>query len=172
MEQSSTLAQLARTHEQPAMVARADAVALPLRDASADLVVASMSLQDVDDLDGAVAEAARVLVPGGRICASVVHPINSSGRHRDEAPDAPFVLAQPFLATRRYRDDLVRDGLTMTFHSMHHSFEGYTRAFERAGLLIDAVREPPTPDELVAVQPHAAQWQRVPIFLFVRAVKP
>ena len=38
-----------------------DAATLPLPDASCDLVIAFMSLQDVDDLPGAVAEIGRVL---------------------------------------------------------------------------------------------------------------
>src|SRR5690349_23870274 len=46
----------------------ASASALPTGDAVADLAVAFMSLQDVDDLEGAAREMARVLVPGGRAC--------------------------------------------------------------------------------------------------------
>lgn len=44
----------------------ADAIRLPLADGAADLAVAHMSLQDVDDLEGAVAEIA----PGS--CGHVV----------------------------------------------------------------------------------------------------
>jgi ubiquinone/menaquinone biosynthesis C-methylase UbiE len=43
----------------------ADAARLPLASQSISLVVASMSLQDFDDLAGAIGEAGRVLVPGG-----------------------------------------------------------------------------------------------------------
>jgi ubiquinone/menaquinone biosynthesis C-methylase UbiE len=39
----------------------ADAADLPLDDASFNLVVAFMSLQDVNDMEGAIGEAARVL---------------------------------------------------------------------------------------------------------------
>jgi SAM-dependent methyltransferase len=58
----------------------ADAGALPLPDACADLVVAFMTLHDVADLEGAVAEVARVLEPGGRFSLAIVHPMNSAGR--------------------------------------------------------------------------------------------
>ncbi len=57
----------------------ADATALPFPDGAFDLVVAYMSLMNFDDLDGAVREAARVLEPGGRLCASVLHPTFAAG---------------------------------------------------------------------------------------------
>jgi ubiquinone/menaquinone biosynthesis C-methylase UbiE len=58
-----------------------------------------MVLHDVDDLDGAVREAARVLEPGGRLCLAIVHPMNSAGRFEGEAADAPFRIND----TRRTR---------------------------------------------------------------------
>ena len=43
---------------------------------------------------------------------------------------------------------------------------------EAAGLLIEAIREPKAPDELVAGQPGKQRWQRIPLILQLRAVKP
>jgi hypothetical protein len=48
---------------------------------------------------------------------------------------------------------------------LHHPLEAYSRALERAGLAIDAIREPQHPD------PHD-DWSRLPLFLHVRAVRP
>ena len=45
---------------------------------SADLVLACMSLLDVDDFPGAVSEIGRVLQPGGPLCLAVVHPFASA----------------------------------------------------------------------------------------------
>ena len=45
-------------------------------------------------------------------------------------------------------------------------------ALEAAGLLIEAIREPKAPDELVAGQPGKQRWQRIPLILQLRAVKP
>jgi ubiquinone/menaquinone biosynthesis C-methylase UbiE len=71
----------------------ADAAALPLDDASADLAIAFMSLHDISAMPAAVREVARVLEPGGRFCVAIVHPINSAGRFETTAADesAPFV---------------------------------------------------------------------------------
>ena len=54
----------------------------------------------------------------------------------------------------------------MTFRGWTHSFEDYSRALESAGLVIEAVREPPGAPEL------DARWRRVPMFLMLRALKP
>ncbi|HZB86656.1 MAG TPA: class I SAM-dependent methyltransferase, partial [Gaiellaceae bacterium] len=48
-----------------------EAASLPFADASFDLVVAYNSLMDIDDMPGAVREAARVLEPRGRLCICV-----------------------------------------------------------------------------------------------------
>jgi SAM-dependent methyltransferase len=54
-----------------AQVARADAAALPLPDASASVVVCSMALMLMAPLDRALAEIARVLQPDGTLAAIV-----------------------------------------------------------------------------------------------------
>jgi SAM-dependent methyltransferase len=53
---------------------RADAGRLPLPDASVPAVVMTFLHTDVDDFPAAVAEAARVLRPGGRLIYLGVHP--------------------------------------------------------------------------------------------------
>jgi SAM-dependent methyltransferase len=171
IEGSPTLASLAATHEQPTPVASGDAAALPIAAESVDLVVSNMTLQDVDDMSGAVREIARVLVRGGRLLMSVVHPINSGGEFESDDPSAPLLMRGSYFETRRYVDTMERKGLSMTFHSLHHSLETYMRALEDAGLLVEAIREP-------AVTPKTSgtlrvdRWSRMPLFLYVRAVKP
>ena len=52
--------------------------ALPFPDASFDVVVCQQGMQFFPDLDGAVAECARVLRPGGRLAATVWSPLERS----------------------------------------------------------------------------------------------
>ena len=56
-----------------------------------------MSLQDIDDLAGAVAELGRVLAPNGRLCLAIVHPLSSAGVFADEGETSPFVIAGSYL---------------------------------------------------------------------------
>jgi SAM-dependent methyltransferase len=116
----------------PAMDVRiGDAVSLPLEDASTDLAVAFMSLHDFDALGPAVREIARILVPGGRLCFAIVHPINSAGRFDRRAGDAPFVIQGDYLHPFRYSDTVQRDGLTITLHDEHRPIETYFGALAR-----------------------------------------
>jgi SAM-dependent methyltransferase len=149
----------------------ADATALPLADASADLVVAYNSLMDMSDLHAAVAEAGRVLAPGGRLCACVTHPMAEAGSFQGKAPDAPFVVSGDYLADGRTDDSFERGGLRITFSSHRYPLERYAGALESAGLLIERIREPRAPEEIVARRPSAARWRRVPSFLHLRALK-
>ena len=170
IDSSGSLVAAARESDPSMDVRVADAAALPLEDASADLAIAFMSLQDIDDMPAAISEAARVLQPGGRLCLAIVHPLNSAGRFEQATPDAPFVIGGHYLGDFRYADTLERAGLTMTFHSRHRPVEAYFLALEQAGFLVEALREPGVPDHAI-VSESWRRWQRLPLFLHLRAVR-
>jgi SAM-dependent methyltransferase len=149
----------------------ADAAALPFADDEFDLIVAFMSLQDVDDLEGAIGEAARVLEPGGRLCLAIVHPLNSAGRFEGDEPDSPFVIDGSYLAESYYADELARSGLEMQFVSAHRPLQAYAGALAAAGFVIERLGEPAVPEEVIR-RPRARRWQRIPLFLHMRALKP
>ncbi len=160
IDSSSTLIRLAREADPTGEYVVGDA-AVPLFDAASfDLVVAFNSLMDVDDMPGAVREASRVVEPGGRFCVCVTHPMRDAGRFRSADPDAPFVITGPYLGKRKFGPmTIARGGHEVTFAGWTYSLEDYVRAFEDAGFLIEAVREPPDPD------------RPIPNFLLLRAVR-
>lgn len=170
VDASPTLAVAAREADPTTGIVVADAAALSLRDGVADLAIAFMSLQDVDDLHGAVHEAARVLRPGGHLCVAIVHPLNSAGQFVDDDPDGNFVIDGSYLAPRLYSDELEREGLTMEFVGTHRPLQEYIAACRDAGLLIEELREPAMPDEAIR-RPRQRRWQRVPLFLHLRAIR-
>ncbi|HEX2050793.1 MAG TPA: class I SAM-dependent methyltransferase [Actinomycetota bacterium] len=170
LDASAAMVAAARAADAIVPVVQADAARLPLANEVADLVVAFMSLQDFDDMDAAVREAARVLAPGGRFCFAVVHPINSAGLFAGREPDDPFVIQGSYLDEARYEERLERDGREMSFASVHRPVEGYFDALARPGLLVERLREPRVPDDAIEA-PNDRRWQRVPLFLHVAAVK-
>jgi SAM-dependent methyltransferase len=149
----------------------ADAAALPLDDASADLAVAFMSLHNVEAMALAVREMARILEPGRKLCFAIVHPINSAGHFERQTADAPFVIEGDYLRPFPYSETEERNGLTMTFHSQHRPVHAYFSALEQAGLLVEALRETGVPEHAI-VSESSRRWQRLPLFLHVRARRP
>jgi SAM-dependent methyltransferase len=170
IDASPSLVGAARQLDPSMDIRMADAAALPLEDASADLAVAFLSLHDIDPLFEAVREIGRVLQHGGRFCLAIVHPINSAGRFEAKAADAPFVIKGDYLGAFSYSDAVERDGLSMVFHSRHRPIEVYFQALEQAGLVVEALREPKVPEQ--AIESDAGRrWQRVPLFLHLRACR-
>jgi SAM-dependent methyltransferase len=172
VDAAPTMVRLAVGHEIPEPAVLADAAALPFRDEAFDLVVAYMCLHDMDRMPQAVAEAARVLERGGRLCAAIPHPLASAGSFQDRDEAAPFTIAGSYLDPAPADSESSRGGIRLTFHSEHRPLQAYARALETAGLLIEAIREINAPDGLVAREPSQRRWQRIPIFLHLRAVKP
>jgi SAM-dependent methyltransferase len=172
VDASPSMVRLAVAHEDAARAVQADGSRLPFADATFDLVVAYMCLHDFDDMPQAVAEIGRVLEPSGRLCLAIPHPVNSAGSFASKDADAQFVISGSYMASTRTHDTVERGGVRLTFHSEHRPLEAYARALESAGLLIEALREAVPDDEVVARHPTDKRWQRIPLFLHMRVIKP
>jgi len=101
----------------------------------------------------------------------VTHPVNDAGSFAGREQDAPFLIRGSYLGRRLHEDLFERDGLRMTFRGWSYALEEYTGALEAAGFLIERLREPAAPAEVVAARESYRRWQRVPMFLHLRAVK-
>jgi len=125
--------------------------------ATFDLAIAYMSLQDVDDLRGAVGEIARVLEPGGRLCLAIVHPLNR-----------PAEALEGYFDEHRFAEQFERDGLSMTFESVDRPLEAYTRALTDTGFFIEQLREPKPTEAVLDREPRLAKAARRPYLLHIR----
>jgi SAM-dependent methyltransferase len=157
LDVAPTMIRLAREADPEGEYVIADGAAIPYEDGSFDLVVAFNTLMDIDDMAGAVREAARVLEAGGRLCACITHPMRDAGRFASREPDAQFVIRERYLEGRRFEMRVARGGLEIHFRSWAYPLQDYVRAFEDAGFVIEALREPPDPD------------RPLPNFILVRA---
>jgi SAM-dependent methyltransferase len=160
-----SMVRLARETGAYAEVLLADAAALPLADGAVDLVVAFMSLQDMDDAGGALRESSRVLEPGGRLVLALVHPFASSHLGR-EGPDR-----RPYFDVQATIDTVDRDGMAFAFHQIHRPLHAWFALLSDAGFLIEDGREPRPAERDVAEVPSLAEARANPVFLHLRCVK-
>jgi SAM-dependent methyltransferase len=159
IDAAPTLVRVAREADPEGDYRVAEAAALPLGDGEAELVVAFMTLQDVEDAESAVRESARVLVRSGRLCAALVHPAASAGEVEGDVEDARLVIRGSYLDP--HADERQLGSVTVTQH--HRPLEWYSRALEDAGFLLESVRELST---------RRRAPGRIPLFLHLRALKP
>jgi SAM-dependent methyltransferase len=162
LDSSRSLAELASRTGAYEQVVVDDAASLPFADDTFDLVVAFMSLQDMDDAAGAVAEAARVLTPDGRLVAAFVHPFASAHLGRDAAEQRRYFDVQ------RTIDEVERDGIAFTFHQVHRPLQGWLALFLDAGFVIEELREPRPSEEDASRDPALAKNRTRPAFLHLR----
>ena len=167
VDASATLIRHAQEADPEGEYRVADAASLPYPDGTFTLVTAFMSLQDVDRYEQAIAEIGRVLEPGGYFCGAITHPFQTAGEFDSNQRDARFVISGSYFDVRRIGGKpYVRDGMSMTFHSVHRPLDAYFAALTDSGLAVDRLLE--TPD---LSDPPGDRWRRMPMFLDFRAKK-
>jgi len=159
IDSSPTLVALAREAGGYEELECGDAARLPWSSRAFDLALAYMTLHDMENLQGAVSEIARVLEPGGRLCLAIVHPLNRPPEALDD-----------YFRERRFADEFERDGVGMTFEGVDRPLEAYTRALTRAGFRIEELREPKPTAAGLAAAPALARAAERPYFLHMRCV--
>ena len=112
---------------------------LPYPDGAFDDVIASLVLHYLEDWTAPLAELRRVLRPGGRLIASVDHPMAG---HPLLRPGADY------FATFQYPTETTTfSGQSFTLLLWHRPLPAMTSAFTTAGFRIAAIDEPlPAPD--------------------------
>lgn len=118
----------------PAVVG--DAAQLPLRDASVDVVVAALLLSFVPDRRAVLAEAARVLRPGGVLVLSDLHPVASErgwSRSFQGLSGERLVIDAPPPTAAEVAADLAATGFVVEVRSEPVIDERLEPEFRRAG---------------------------------------
>jgi SAM-dependent methyltransferase len=130
----------------------ADAQALPLPEASFDVVLARHMLYHVPDIDRAVAEAARVLRPGGHFLAvtNSAHTMPEYAALRARAAAHFPAVANPYSSTARFALENGAAFLELYFDAVEvHTLPG-TLHFPAAQPLVDYVASARSPKRAVS----------------------
>jgi len=164
VEQLISAAEQAGSADAYKIAAAAD---LPFKNCSFDLAVAYNVLMDVDDVPAALKEVRRVLRPSGTLVISIVHPFADRGRFAGPQANAPFVLQKSYFGRERFEGTELRNGLQMHFAGWSQPLESYMAALESAELAVTSLREP-VPDTGDKGS-HMERWNKVPLFLWLKA---
>jgi len=107
---------------------------LPFPDAAFDDVIASLVLHYFEDWTAPLAELRRVLRPGGRLIASVNHPIHGYALSGQDAG---------YFATFQWSQEHTFSGQSAVLTYWHRPLHAMTDAFTAAGFRVAAISEPP-----------------------------
>jgi ubiquinone/menaquinone biosynthesis C-methylase UbiE len=160
-----------------------DAGRLPFANGTFDLVVANMALMDIRDAATAIREAARVLVPEGRLVFSISHPcFDVDDRsvwsvERGFGPDGVY-RDTVYRKVRGYRDERralvpwrVGPRAVVWTDSYHRTLTTYSRYLRAAGLAIVRLEEPSPRAELLTASPQGRLLREIPLHLVVEAAR-
>jgi ubiquinone/menaquinone biosynthesis C-methylase UbiE len=163
----------------------ASAVELPFAEATFDFAVGFMSLMDIPETDRVLAEAHRVLKPGGFLQFSIEHPCFATPHRRNLRDSAGRTYALEVGDYFRELHGTVDEWLfsaappEVKIGLKKFKTPRFTRPIGRwlnllieTGFAIERVEEPRPSDEAVRACPKVQDAQVVAYFLHLRARKP
>ena len=135
---------LRRARERDLEVIAAEATALPIEDASYDAVVSLWTHTDFDDFEAAVAEAARVLRPGGPLVYAGAHPCFVGPHSRFIRAEGVPELHPGYREEGRYgleAPGVGPEGLRARVGGVHLTLGSFLQTFLAAGLTLESFEE-------------------------------
>lgn len=165
--------------------ATASAVELPFPDGAFDFATAFMSLMDIPETTRVLAEAFRVLRPGGFLQFSILHPcFNPPHRHNRRDEDGityAIEVGDYFIDAQGRIDEWTFSAVSGSAHGrlpkfrvprFHRPISEWLNLIVEAGFALERFAEPRPSDETVREHPQLQGAQVSAYFLHVRVRKP
>lgn len=133
-----------------------------------DVVLCSMMLMDCEDFEGTLREVVRVLKPGGRLFASVLHPCfdgnHDTGIGRQGTGVDRQVVVMNYFEPKEWVAPLWRGTIPVIWR--HRTMEDYVKTFLKVGLTIVDLNEPRATDEMAQESVMLSWLQKIPLYLY------
>ncbi|WNJ89118.1 class I SAM-dependent methyltransferase [Bosea sp. 685] len=163
----------------------ADGMELPFADASFDFTTAFMSLMDMPRQDRVLAEAARVLKPGGFLQFSILHPcfaMPSRKVLRDEHKTVLGIEVREYFRATDGEIETWRFGAAPEHEKakvepfkvprFHRTLSEWVNLIIAAGFAVEHMHEPTVDEATAKAEPYLADTRVAPLFLHMRVRKP
>lgn len=135
-----------------------------------DIVLAAMSLMDVEDYSGAIAEIYRVMRKGGELVMSITHPCFAGrGSHwwRDGNRGVVHYAIDNY-SIREAWEEFVTDKFAKPVIFRHMPLADFISPLLELGLTLTLFQEPiPTPEQILQSE-RLIRLNRIPLFLFMK----
>lgn len=142
-------------------------------DESFDAVLASMSLMDVEDYNGASQEIHRVLRSGGEFLMSITHPCftGRDSRWRKKADGAVDNFSVDNYCVREAWEEFITDKFALPVLFRHMPLEDFISPLLGLGFKLTLFEEPTPTLEQIQQSERLKRLNRIPLFLFLKWIK-
>jgi ubiquinone/menaquinone biosynthesis C-methylase UbiE len=154
---------------------------------SFDLAFCYMALMDIQNYEGAISEASRVLKTGGRFVALIEHPCFEVSRAlngkmvcgwkksvgKDGLEEYMYYWISDYFTRHSYTSEWKHNRLTSSFVTtgFHRTLSDYVDAMTKGGLVITKFDEPQPLEQGVRLHSPMKKHYRIPHSIAIEAVK-
>lgn len=165
IEPTAALREAAQVRDPAGRYLDAKAEKLPFEDSSFDLVVSYLTLIDIDEIEAAIAEMARVLRPNGALLIANLNSFATAGNWRRREDGADYFVMDNYLEARA--EWASWSGITI--RNWHRPFSFYLQLLLASGLRLSHFDEPlPQGGEAFRTK----RYRRMPYHHVMEWIKP
>lgn len=141
-----------------------------IADNTFDVVLCSMMLMDIEDLDGTLKEIYRVIKPNGRVFISILHPCFKPKESKWILEDDKIeVLVSDYFNPTEWVGSI--KGIDTSVIYRHRTLSDYIKAFVRNKFTVVDLNEPIPSEEQMDMSSRIKRLSKIPMYLFMELEK-
>ena len=135
-----------------------------------DVVLCSMMLMDIEDLDGTLKEIHRVLKPNGTVFISILHPCFKGKETKWLKNNGTIeVLVSDYHNPKEWVGEIKEMNAPILYR--HRTLSDYIKAFVKNNFKIIDMNEPIPTEEAAQMSSRVAWLKQIPMYLFIELEK-